>query len=366
MAGQLEALRLAARQGRHRLAQLEVFKAHFGQRRERGPHFGFALKEHQGFVDGHVQHIGDRAFSDRVLDGDLEHLRAKAPAVAIGAAQIHIRQELHLNVLEAVAAAGRAAAVAGVEAEGAGGVAAFLGNGFFCKELAHRVPGADVAGRIGARRLAYGGLVDHDHLADVFGAAQLAKCARHLGRAALGFEQGGVQHVLDQCRLARTGHAGDRDQMAKRNGDIDVFEVVRAGAEQFYFRRVAFGWIGGDAGIGAFVAGKVLRGERVGVAQLRLCAEEHHIAAALARARAHVEQAVGFEHDLRVVLDHHQRVAGVAQPLHHADDAAHVARVQANGRLVQHEQRVDKGGAQRRGEVDALHLAAREGSRLAV
>ena len=48
------------------------------------------------------------------------------------------------------------------------------------------------------------------------------------------------------------------------------------------------------------------------------------------------------------------------------DHAAHVARVQADRGLVEHEQRVDERGAERGGEVDALHLAARERARLAV
>ena len=95
-------------------------------------------------------------------------------------------------------------------------------------------------------------------------------------------------------------------------------------------------------------------------------AEENHFAAALAGPRADVEDAVGGEHDLRVVLDHHQRVAGVAQALHDADHAAHVARVQADRGLVQHEQRVHQRGAERGGEVDALHFAARERARLPV
>ncbi len=47
----------------------------------------------------------------------VQHLRAVAAAVAVGAAQVHVAQELHLDVLEAAAAAGRAAAVSRVEAE---------------------------------------------------------------------------------------------------------------------------------------------------------------------------------------------------------------------------------------------------------
>ena len=95
-------------------------------------------------------------------------------------------------------------------------------------------------------------------------------------------------------------------------------------------------------------------------------AEEHDLAATLAGARAHVHDPVGLEHDLRVVLDDDERVARVAQALHHVDDAAHVARVQADGGLVQHEKRVDERGAERGGQVDALDLAARQRSRLAV
>ncbi len=79
-----------------------------------------------------------------------------------------------------------------------------------------------------------------------------------------------------------------------------------------------------------------------------------------------VDQAVGGLHDLRIVLDHDERIAGIAQPLHHADDAPHVARVQTDGRLVEHEQRVDQRGAERGGEIDPLDLAAGQRARLPI
>ncbi len=66
------------------------------------------------------------------------------------------------------------------------------------------------------------------------------------------------------------------------------------------------------------------------------------------------------------MLDHEQGVAGIAEAVHHPDDAVHVARVQADAGLVQHEQGVHQGGAQGGGEVDALHLAAGQGAGLAV
>ena len=66
------------------------------------------------------------------------------------------------------------------------------------------------------------------------------------------------------------------------------------------------------------------------------------------------------------MFHHHQRVAGIAQPVHGLRDAVHVARVQANRRLVEHKQRVDQRGAERGGQVDALHLATRQGAALPV
>ena len=40
--------------------------------------------------------------------------------------------------------------------------------------------------------------------------------------------------------------------------------------------------------------------------------------------------------------------------------------MQSDRGLVQHEQRVDQRGAERRGEIDPLHFAAGQGARLAV
>ncbi len=52
--------------------------------------------------------------------------------------------------------------------------------------------------------------------------------------------------------------------------------------------------------------------------------------------------------------------------VHGLGDALHVARVQADAGLVQHKQGVDQAGAQRGGQVDALHLAATQGAALPV
>ena len=86
----------------------------------------------------------------------------------------------------------------------------------------------------------------------------------------------------------------------------------------------------------------------------------------LPRPRTDVEHPVGGLHDLRIVFHHDQAVARVAQPVHDADDAVDIPGMQSDGRLVEHEQRVDERGAERRREVDPLHFPARQGSRLTV
>ncbi len=271
-------------------------------------------------------------------------------------------------MLEARAAAGRAAPVARVEAERAGGVAALQGHRRFGEQLADLIEGADVACRVRARGLADRRLVDEDHIADLVRAAQRAIGAGRLGGLAEMARQGRMEHVLDQRRLARARDPRDADQPLQRNLDRDVAQVVLARA----FEHEARCRVGDGAGLPvgrighAMAAGQVGAGQRVGRADGGRRAVEDDGAAALAGAGAHVDQAVGGEHDRGVVFDHDQRVAGVAQALHRLDDAVQVARVQADAGFVEHEQRVDQRGAQCRGQVDALDFATRQRTALPV
>ena len=222
VAGELQALRFAARERRHRLAEAQVVEADVLQRAQRRHQLGFVAEEVERLGDGQLEHVGDRL----AVDLDLEDLGAEAPAVAVRAAQVDVGEELHLDVLEAVAAAGRAAAVARVEAEGAGGVLPLLRFDRIGKQLSDRIEGADIARRVGARGLADRRLVDHHHVVDLVGAVQRAVRARRLGRLALGLAQRRVEHVLHQRRLARARDAGDAHQALERDGDVDVLEVV--------------------------------------------------------------------------------------------------------------------------------------------
>ena len=75
---------------------------------------------------------------------------------------------------------------------------------------------------------------------------------------------------------------------------------------------------------------------------------------------------IGGAHHRVFVFDHHQRVSFVAQAVHDADEAVDVARVEADGWLVEHEERAGERGAEAGREVDAFDFAAGKCARLAI
>ncbi len=123
---------------------------------------GMDGEELHRLVDFHLQHVADAL----AAPGDGQRLGVEARAVAGLARHLHVGQEAHLDGAHALAFAGRAAALAGVEAEAPGRVAARLGLQRVGEQLADGVPEADVGGRAGARRLADRGLVDFQHAVD--------------------------------------------------------------------------------------------------------------------------------------------------------------------------------------------------------
>src|SRR5215469_7960513 len=215
--GELEALRFAAGERRHRLPELEVLESDIAERREPRSHFGRIGEESARLGYGELEHLGDaEPPAVRALAADVEHFLTVAPAIALGAAQVHVREELHLHVLEAVAAAGGAAAVTGVEAEGAAAVLALLRGGLSREQRADRIEGADVARGVRACRAADRVLIDHDHIIDELRARKTYKAPGILRRPAAVLEQRRVENVFDQGRLARARDSRDAHQALER------------------------------------------------------------------------------------------------------------------------------------------------------
>ncbi|SQA72392.1 Uncharacterised protein [Burkholderia mallei] len=367
-ARQLQALRLAAGQRRHRLAELHVFEADVDDRLQHAQHVGVGGETRRGLADGQIEHVGDAERAPAALDPHFEDLGPVAAAVAVRATQVDVAQELHLDVLEAGAAAARAAAVAGVEAEGARAVAALQRKRRLREQLADLVERADIARRVRARGLADRRLVDEHDVAHLLRAREAAVRARRFGGLAEVPRHRRIEHVLQQRRFAGTRHARHAYEALQRNLDRDVAQIVLARALEHDARRARVHRPARPVRRvrDVLAAAEILARQRAGRADRAGRAVVDDRAAALARAGAHVDQPVGREHHRRIVLDDDERIARVAQAPHRLDDPVQVARMQPDARLVEHEQRLGERRAERRRQVDPLHLAARQRAALPV
>jgi hypothetical protein len=85
-AGELQALRLAARQRGHRLPEPQVVESDVDHRLKTPHHVAVVPEQTHRFAHRQLEHVGHGELAILAHDANLEHLVAEAPAVAIGAA----------------------------------------------------------------------------------------------------------------------------------------------------------------------------------------------------------------------------------------------------------------------------------------
>ena len=166
------------RERRRLLADLDVAEADPHQHRHLVADRRDRLEELLGVLDRHVEHVGDAL----ALELHLQRLAVVALAVADVAGDVDVGQEVHLDLDQAVALAGLAAAALDVEAEAAGLVAARLALGQAGEPVADLGEGAGVGRRVGARGAADRRLVDVDDLVEMFEAGDRLAGRRGCGR----------------------------------------------------------------------------------------------------------------------------------------------------------------------------------------
>ena len=157
----------------------------------------------------------------------LQGLAVEACPVTDIAGHVHIRQELHLDAQLALPLAGFAAPAMHIEREASGFVAAHLAFRQLGEQLADLVEHAGISARVGARRAPDGRLVDVDDL------VQYARCPRcaHIRPGWVcapvqAWRQGVVEDIDHQRGFTRSGHPGDADQLAQRDLDVNILQVV--------------------------------------------------------------------------------------------------------------------------------------------
>src|SRR5467141_322485 len=194
-----------------------------------------------------------------VLVADSERFGIVAAAPAHFAHHVNIRQKIHFDAAKAVALAGFAAAALDVKAEAAGAVAAFARFRKHGKEIANGREDAGISGGIRARRAADRGLIDFDDFVDVLGADNFAVRGGRFGRAIEFLRERAIKNVVDERGFAGTRDAGDDSEQAERQRDVDILEIVGAGAENLYRFAVGAAALFGNEYLGG--AAEVLTGE---------------------------------------------------------------------------------------------------------
>ncbi len=168
--------------------------------------------------------------------------------------------------------------------------------------------------------------------------------------------------LVHERRLARPAHAGDADELADGQLDVDVLQVVLGRALRPEPAGVVHAPVGhrDDAAAGQIGARDRLLGAVITCSAVPRATTRPPCSPAPG---PHVDDVVGGADRLLVVLDDDHGVSEVAQALERGQEPGVVALVQADRRLVEdvehaHQRRADLGG-----EPDALRLAAREAGR---
>ena len=176
-----------------------------------------------------------------------------------------------------------------------------------------------------------------------------------------------VERVVDQRRLARARHAGDADEQPDRQVERDVLAGCCRVAPVIVSMRSRVGRWRMRRHRDLPAPGEILAGQRMRrAADLLGRALRDDLAAVLAGARPHVDDVVGRQDRVLVVLDDDHAVAEVAQVLQRVEQPVVVALVQADRRLVEHVHHAGQARADLRREADALRLAAGQRFRRAV
>ncbi len=356
---QLDPLGLAAGQGGGGLADLDVAQAHALQRQHLVADRRHGGEEARRLFDRHVQNVGYAL----ALEDDFQRLAIVAFAFADVAGDVDVGQEVHLDLDYAVALAGLAAAALDVEAEAAGAIAARLRFRQARIPVADRSEGAGIGGRVRARGAADRRLVDVDDLVEMLEPLDPVEGGGGVGRIVQTPRGGLVQGLDGEGRLAAARHAGDAGEDADRDLARDVLQVVARGAGDLQHPLAVDGAAAFGRQFDLARPGQVLAGQGFWIGHdFRRRALGADRAAVDAGGRTHVDDVVGRQDRLFVMLDHQHRVAEVAQPLQAVQQAGVVPLVQANGRFVQNIEDAGQARSDLRRQPDALALAARQGA----
>jgi hypothetical protein len=307
--GELDPLRFTAGEGGGGLAEADVAETDVDEGLEVPGDRGLVGEELERVLDGEVEDLGDVL----ALEGDVEGVAVVPGAFAHLAGDVHVGEEVHLDLDGPVPGARLAPATLDVEREAARQVAADL------RLLRGGEQGPDLVEHAGVRRgVRPGGppdrrLVDVDDLVEMLGAFDGLVPAGHGPGLVDALHQRVEQDVVDERRLAAPANPGDDDEASEREPDVEVLQVVLPGAPH-HEPRVA-GFPSTVRHRDGPLPRQVPAGDRAGLPEEggeRAGGDD--LAAVLTGPGPDVDDVVRDPDRLLVVLDDDHRVAEVAEP----------------------------------------------------
>src|SRR5262245_60946381 len=187
------------------------------------------FEQHQQLLNIHLQHIGDGF----LLELHFQRLAAESLAFADGASNPHVGEKVHFQPRTAVSFAGFAAPAFDVETETARLVAAALRLRQLAEEIADFVEDLNVSARVAARRAADWRLVDGNQLVEMLQAFDRPVSAGGSFALVQIAVQGLDDNVADERAFAAAADARDADELAQRDFDVDVLQVVVRRTQDF-------------------------------------------------------------------------------------------------------------------------------------
>ncbi len=162
---------------------------------------------------------------------DLQRLAIIARALADIAWHVYIGQELHLDTILALSLTRLAAAAFDIEAETTRRITAYFALGHIAEQVANLVEQVGIGRRVAARRAADRTLIDLDHFVQMLQSVNRLVLAGEGLRAIEVLAQSLAEDLDQERTLAAAADAGNADELAQRDADVHIFQIVLGRAD---------------------------------------------------------------------------------------------------------------------------------------
>src|SRR5260370_6590232 len=140
---------------------------------------------------------------------------------------------------------------------------------------------------------------------------------------------------MNERGLAGTADSSDHRERSERDHQIEILEVVQAGAIET--QESAHGLVAHVGHGNPQLPAEVPAGEGFMLLKHgRIRTGEEQLAAELSSARTEIDDAIRGLNRVRVVLDDEHRIPQIAERLEDIDEPLRVAGMQADGRFIKH------------------------------